>query len=41
MLRYAILASILAIALAADPLSQEFIDEINSKATTWKAGKKF
>lgn len=43
MLRYIILASILAIALATndDPLSQEFIDKINSKATTWKAGKNF
>lgn len=43
MLRYIILASILAIVLATDddPLSQDFIDRINSKATTWKAGKNF
>lgn len=42
MLRYIILASILAIAVANDDaLSQEFIDRINSKATTWKAGKNF
>lgn len=42
MLRYIVLASILAIALAVDdPLSQEFIDKINSKATTWKAGQNF
>ncbi|XP_037027746.1 cathepsin B [Bradysia coprophila] len=42
MLRYIVLASILAIALAADdPLSQEFVDKINAKATTWKAGRNF
>lgn len=42
MLRYIVLVSILAIVLASDdPLSQEFIDRINSKATTWKAGKNF
>jgi len=44
MLRYIILVSILAIAAADDdlhPLSQEFIDRINSKATTWRAGQNF
>lgn len=42
MLRYIILASYLAIVLANHhPLSQDFIDKINSKATTWKAGKNF
>ncbi|KAG4074808.1 hypothetical protein HA402_006447 [Bradysia odoriphaga] len=42
MLRYIVLASILAIALAADdPLSQEFVDKINAKATTWRAGRNF
>lgn len=30
-----------AVALAYNPLSDDFIDEINSKATTWKAGRNF
>lgn len=42
MLRCIVLVSILAIVLASDdPLSQKFIDKINSKARTWRAGKNF
>jgi len=41
-IRYILLASILAVVSASDnPLSQEFIDEINSKAKTWRAGQNF
>lgn len=44
MLRCIILAVVLASVLGQEdphPLSQEFIDRINAKATTWKAGKNF
>lgn len=38
MLRFALLLALGALAIAEDlhPLSQEFIDAINEKATTWK-----
>lgn len=36
-----VLASIFAATLADSPLSQQFIDETNSKAKTWKAGPNF
>ncbi|CAD7090587.1 unnamed protein product [Hermetia illucens] len=43
MLRFALLLALGALAIAEDlhPLSQEFIDAINEKATTWKAGANF
>lgn len=37
----AFLLSFVAIALAQHPLSDEFIDDTNEKATTWKAGRNF